>query len=69
MLERSCNIISLISGPQGSRGGFEKEFVGLDKKIKVDRTLNKDASVSWVGISNIPSEDEVYFKLRMIELF
>lgn len=46
MLERSCNIISLISGPQGSRGGFEKEFVGLDKKIKVDRTLNKDASVS-----------------------
>jgi hypothetical protein len=37
---------------------LQKEFVLFDKKIRVDRTLDKDASVVRVGISNIPFEDE-----------
>lgn len=30
----------------------------LNKKIRADRTLDKDASVTRVGISNIPFEDD-----------
>jgi hypothetical protein len=46
-----------------------KKFTIFGKDIKVDRTLDKGASIVRVGISNIPFEDEEFLKPRMIQIF
>ncbi|KAG1028278.1 hypothetical protein G6F25_012439 [Rhizopus arrhizus] len=48
---------------------LKKEFLILDRKIKVQTTMDKNSEVIRIGITNIPYEKDDKLKPLMIQLF
>ncbi|KAG1147274.1 hypothetical protein G6F37_007851 [Rhizopus arrhizus] len=77
--DRSLNLVLRDQFPKGiglrerkiedKMDALTKKFLILDKKIKVQTTMDKNSEVIRIGITNIPYEKDDKLKPLMIQLF